>query len=127
MSDANRVLVPCGKQYWSGSGAILSDLCLWSERETLACPGFCPPIICKEEEAVQKRLVACLAGGFLGVVVASLFGDSFGLSAAFALIGCASLGIAVGYVVSMLFDVFAAPKEIAESSTPLVSTRRPPE
>jgi hypothetical protein len=76
---------------------------------------------------VQTRLLACLAGGFLGVVVASLFGASLGLSATFALIGCSSLGIAVGYVVSMLFDVFAAPTETAGSSSPLVSTRRRPE
>jgi hypothetical protein len=74
---------------------------------------------------VQIRLLACLAGGFLGVVVASLFGASLGLSATFALIGCSSLGIAGGYVVSVLFDVFAAgPNEIVGSSAPLVSSRR---
>ena len=74
---------------------------------------------------MRTRLLACLAGGFLGVAVAYLYGGDLGLSATFALIAGSSLGIAGGYVVSILFDVFAArPDEIVESSAPLVSPRR---
>jgi hypothetical protein len=77
---------------------------------------------------VQTRLLASLAGGFLGVVVAFLFGGSLGLGATYALIGCSSLGIAGGYVVSILFHVFAAsPDKIVESSAPLISSHRRPE
>jgi hypothetical protein len=57
---------------------------------------------------VQTRLLACLAGGFLGVAVASTINASLGLSQTVAVIGCASVGIAIGYVASLLFDVFAA-------------------
>jgi hypothetical protein len=56
---------------------------------------------------VQTRLFASLAGGFLGVVVTSPINASLGLSPTIALIGCSSIGVAVGYVASMLFDVFA--------------------
>jgi hypothetical protein len=56
---------------------------------------------------MQTRLFASLAGGFLGVAVASTVKTSLDLSPAIALIGCSVAGIALGYVVSMLFDVFA--------------------
>ena len=57
---------------------------------------------------MQTRLLASLAGGLLGAVVASPIGGSLGLSAALALAGCSSVGICVGYVGSLLFDVFRA-------------------
>lgn len=57
---------------------------------------------------MQTRLLACLAGGFFGVVVASPISGSLGVSATLGLIGCSLAGIAVGYVVSTLFDVFTA-------------------
>jgi hypothetical protein len=57
---------------------------------------------------VQTRLLACLAGGFVGVVVTSPINASLGLSPTIALIGCSSIGVAVGYITSMLFDVFTA-------------------
>jgi len=56
---------------------------------------------------VQTRLLACLAGGFFGIVVASPINASMGLSPSIALIGCSSIGVAVGCVASILFDVFA--------------------
>jgi hypothetical protein len=78
---------------------------------------------------VQTRLLACLVGGFLGVAVAYQFGAGLGLNPTVAFIGCPSLGIAGGYMVSILFDVFATrPEEVVESSAPntrLVSSRRP--
>jgi hypothetical protein len=60
---------------------------------------------------VQIRLLACLAGGFLGVVVTSPINASLALSPTIALIACSSIGVAVGYVTSLLFDVFTASSE----------------
>ena len=57
---------------------------------------------------MQTRLFASLAGGFLGAAVASPLDAALGLSPTMALIACASAGVAIGYVASMLFDVFAA-------------------
>ena len=60
---------------------------------------------------MQTRLLACLAGGFLGVVVASPISQSLNVSLTLALIGCALLGLSLGYVVSIFFDVFTASSE----------------
>ena len=57
---------------------------------------------------MQTRLLACLAGGFLGAAVASTINASLGFNQTVAVIGCASAGVAIGYVASLLFDVFAA-------------------
>jgi hypothetical protein len=57
---------------------------------------------------LQTRLFACLAGGFLGVAVTSPISSGLDLSPSVALIGCSLSGMAVGYVASVLFDVFAA-------------------
>ncbi len=58
---------------------------------------------------VQTRLLACLAGGLLGVVLASAINDGLGLSLSptLAVIACSSAGVGLGYVVSILFDVFS--------------------
>jgi hypothetical protein len=53
-------------------------------------------------------LLACIVGGFLGVVVTSPINASLGLSPTIALIGCSLIGVAVGYVTSLLYDVFTA-------------------
>jgi len=57
---------------------------------------------------VQIRLLACIAGGLLGVVVASPINASLGFSPAVAIAVCAALGVAAGYVVSIMVDVFTA-------------------
>ena len=57
---------------------------------------------------MQTRLIACLAGGFLGVAVTSSVNSSLGLSPTIALLSCSSIGVVLGYVASLLFDVFAA-------------------
>ena len=57
---------------------------------------------------MQTRLLACLAGGFLGIVVALLIYESLGLNPIVAGAGCAMLGVGLGYVVSIFFDIFAA-------------------
>lgn len=56
---------------------------------------------------MRTRLLACLAGGLLGAGVASV-SSGFGLSPTVALIVLSAAGIAVGYVVSILIDVFGA-------------------
>lgn len=60
---------------------------------------------------MRTRLLACLAGGLLGVAVALPVEQSLALSPTIALIGCPLLGAALGYVVSMFFDVFTASEE----------------
>jgi len=57
---------------------------------------------------VKTRLFAGLAGAVLGLVVTSPINASLGLNPAIALILCSSIGVAVGYVASILFDVFIA-------------------
>jgi hypothetical protein len=57
---------------------------------------------------VQTRLIACLAGGLLGFVVTSPINSSLGLSPSIAFLACSSIGVVLGYVASILFDVFAA-------------------
>lgn len=57
---------------------------------------------------MQTRIIACIAGGLVGVVAASPVSNNFGVSSTFALIGCILAGIAVGYAASILFDVFTA-------------------
>jgi hypothetical protein len=57
---------------------------------------------------VQKRLLSSLGGGFLGVLVASPANNSLGLSPTADFIVCASIGLALGYVGSILYDVFTA-------------------
>jgi hypothetical protein len=73
---------------------------------------------------MQTRLLASLAGGLLGVVVASPLGASLGLSGGPALAGCAVLGVGVGYVGSILFDVFtSSPGDPTEPSAPQTPPR----
>jgi xanthosine utilization system XapX-like protein len=57
---------------------------------------------------MQTRLLACLAGGLLGIVVALLINQSLGLNPIVAAVGCALLGMGLGYVVSIFFDIFTA-------------------
>ena len=59
---------------------------------------------------MKIRLVASLAGGILGLMVAARIntGLDLGVSPTLALIGCSMAGLAIGYVGSMLFDVFTA-------------------
>ena len=57
---------------------------------------------------MQTRLMACLAGGFLGVVVASPVNSSLELSPPIAFLGCILIGVALGYAASILVDVFTA-------------------
>jgi len=55
---------------------------------------------------MRKRLMGCIAGGVVGFCLASLVNFDLGLSPALALVAWSMAGIAFGYVVTMLADVF---------------------
>jgi hypothetical protein len=57
---------------------------------------------------VQTRLLACIAGGLVGAVLTSPINNLLALPPAVALIACSFAGLAVGYVVSILIDVFSS-------------------
>lgn len=56
---------------------------------------------------MQRRLIASAVGGLIGLGLAYRFQDDFGISPSLAYIGCALAGMAIGWVASTLFDVFA--------------------
>ena len=56
---------------------------------------------------MQTRLLACMAGGLIGVVLTSTINESLGFTPTLAVIACSTSGMAIGYVASMLYDVFA--------------------
>lgn len=67
---------------------------------------------------MQTRLLACLAGALLGVALTSTVSNTFGISPTVALIGCAFLGLGLGYAISSFFDVFSASGEDQTVETP---------
>jgi hypothetical protein len=58
---------------------------------------------------MQRRVIASAVGGLIGLGLAYRFQDELGTSQALAYVGCTVAGLAVGWVVSTLFDVFAGP------------------
>jgi hypothetical protein len=60
---------------------------------------------------MQTRLLSCLAGGCFGGVVSSLVNEALHVSPSAAVIGCSLAGVALGYVVSILIDVFTEPPQ----------------
>ena len=56
---------------------------------------------------MQRRLIASVVGGIIGLGLASRLQDVLGVSATLTYIAFAVAGIAVACVASMLFDVFA--------------------
>jgi hypothetical protein len=61
---------------------------------------------------MQKRLIASAVGGLVGIGLAYRFQDDFGISETLAYIGCCLAGMAIGWVASTLFDVFAASPDV---------------
>ena len=55
---------------------------------------------------MRKRLVGCAAGGALGFGLASAINLNLGLSPVLALAAFSIIGIALGYVLTTLADVF---------------------
>jgi hypothetical protein len=63
---------------------------------------------------MHRRLIASAVGGVVGLGLAYRFQDIIGVSQTVALTSCAAVGMAIAWVASMLFDVFAGS---AHSST----------
>ena len=57
---------------------------------------------------MRKRLVCCISGGLLGFALSGTVGDALGLTPVVGAIFSAAAGLALGYVVSTLMDVFMA-------------------
>ena len=61
---------------------------------------------------MHRRLITAAVGGFVGLGLAYRFQDDFGISQSVAYIGCALAGMALGWVASTLFDVFAGSSDV---------------
>jgi hypothetical protein len=57
---------------------------------------------------MRKRLVCCISGGLLGFALSGTIGDALGLTPTIGTVFSAAAGLALGYVVSTLLDVFSA-------------------
>jgi len=57
---------------------------------------------------MRKRLVCCISGGLLGFALSGTVGDALGLTRLVGMAFSAAAGLALGYVVSTLLDVFSA-------------------
>jgi hypothetical protein len=57
---------------------------------------------------MRKRLVCCISGGLLGFALSGTVGDALGLTSTAGSVFSAAAGLALGYVVSTLMDVFTA-------------------
>ena len=57
---------------------------------------------------MRKRLVCCISGGLLGFALSGSIGDALGLTAMVGTVFSVAAGLALGYVVSTLIDVFNA-------------------
>ena len=66
---------------------------------------------------MQTRLLSCLAGGCFGVVITSTVNASLHLGYSAALVGCTVAGVALGYGVSTLFDVFVETPQDSDSGS----------
>lgn len=58
---------------------------------------------------MQRRLISSAVGGLIGLGLAYRFQDDLGTSQSLAYAGCVLAGLAIGWVASTLFDVFAGP------------------
>ena len=58
---------------------------------------------------MQRRLIASTVGGLVGLGLAYRFQDDLGTSQTLTYAGCVLAGMAIGWVASTLFDVFAGP------------------
>jgi hypothetical protein len=56
---------------------------------------------------MHRRLIASAVGGLVGLGLAYRFQNDFGDSGTLAYVGCVAAGMAIGWVASTLFDVFA--------------------
>ena len=57
---------------------------------------------------MRNRLVCCISGGLLGFALAGIVSDALGLTPTLGTAFSTVAGLALGYVVSTLIDVFTA-------------------
>jgi hypothetical protein len=57
---------------------------------------------------MRNRLVCCISGGLLGYALSGTINDALGLTPTIGTVFSAAAGLALGYVVSTLIDVFTA-------------------
>jgi hypothetical protein len=57
---------------------------------------------------MRRRLVVCISGGLLGFALSGKVGDALELAPLVGMAFSAAAGLALGYVVSTLLDVFSA-------------------
>jgi len=57
---------------------------------------------------MRRRLVCCISGGLLGFACSGSIGDALGLTPMVGSVFSAAAGLALGYVISTLLDVFTA-------------------
>jgi len=57
---------------------------------------------------MRNRLVCCISGGLLGFALSGTISNALGLTGTVGTVFCAVAGLALGYVVSTLIDVFTA-------------------
>jgi hypothetical protein len=57
---------------------------------------------------MRNRLICCISGGLLGFALSGVVNDTLGLTAPVGTVFSAIAGLAIGYVVSTLIDVFTA-------------------
>ena len=57
---------------------------------------------------MRNRLVCCISGGLLGFALSGTINDALGLTGVVGTAFSAVAGLALGYVVSTLIDVFTA-------------------
>lgn len=57
---------------------------------------------------MRKRVVCCISGGLLGFALSGTIGSAVGLTPVTGEVFSVAAGLALGYVVSTLMDVFTA-------------------
>jgi len=67
---------------------------------------------------MHRRLISSAVGGLAGLGLAYRFQDDFGISQYLAYTGCALAGMAIGWVASTLFDVFASSPDVTPPDAP---------
>ena len=67
---------------------------------------------------MQRRLIASAVGGLVGIGLAYRFQDNFGIPETLTYIGCTFAGLAIGWVASTLFDVFAGSPDVTPPGAP---------
>jgi hypothetical protein len=65
-------------------------------------------MLLSEERTMRNRLVCCISGGLLGFALSGTITNALGLDGMAGTVFSAVAGLALGYGVSILIDVFTA-------------------